>query len=118
MIPAKPPVFPLHDYHPRIVDEHLLTPEQRREEFIDSLRLNSHNTSGEAWRKYLTPAELQEHADLMQQYHQDRRRTRAVEAARHLEMIGRRRARASRLYSQGERYWCGDGSPPWAGNPY
>jgi hypothetical protein len=118
MISTKPPVFPLHDYHPRIVDEHLLTPEQRREEFIDSLRLRLDEPPDESWRKYLKPAELEEHAELLQQYNQDRRRTRAVEAARQLEMIGRRRARASQLYSQGERYWCGDGSPPWAGNPH
>lgn len=107
-------VYPLHSYHPRLVDGALLTRRERLEAFEDWMRRSVNNQLDDRWRNYLSEAELKDYDEQKQKPSIRNIDSPAAQRASMLRRAGDRRAWACQLYNTfGGRHWCGDGRPPW-----
>ena len=106
------PGYELHGYHPVVVDETCLGPEERRQALLDA------TTQPQDWLEFLTPSETAALEKDLAQIEAERspfvigasqpRAERIFEASR----LGMLRAYARHKYCAGRRIWLGD-RPPW-----
>jgi hypothetical protein len=119
---SRPSIDP-HGYHPIIVDEDCLTADGCRESLMETLYAIADPERHQAvldWRSVLTREERREVKRIenaprrvspfhMCGYMPDEKEEALYSHGRR----GSQRAYARRKYAHGERYWCGDGPPPW-----
>jgi hypothetical protein len=104
------PIDP-HGYHPIVVDETNLTPDERREHLHDLFRSHAAGDQVSQWMISLTPEELKKYSDPPKQPRGPLTDVDLDRAGR--AQATRQRANARRLNSEGHRVWYGDGVPPW-----
>jgi hypothetical protein len=110
-----------HGYQPVLVDEAVLSDEERHEVFLDSIRLVPGQPPDNSWFKHLTPEERRRYRAAAQCAYQqpavkdnfilDGRPVSADDVVSHLSHVGMLRAYARRKYSGGRPIWYGDGVP-------
>jgi len=107
------PAFDLHGYHPLIIDESVLTSEECQDVLAEETRRKVNREPEFEWQKHLTPEELRDYEAWTERPSYKVSTSNALTEAHELKRTGWLRRYARLKYNGGQRFWYGDGEPPW-----
>ena len=118
MATASKQPYPLHGYQPVMIDEHVLSREDRLEAFQELLRCNLWGQAKESSADYLTPDELASvQPDCPGQFVDGNDAVTQYRKRSELQILSHYRRYARQIYGDGRGIWCGDGVSPWMESP-